>query len=262
MNGPGPKRGPGRPQGGGGKRVSRSSILRAALKLAITTPLQDLSIVTVAKSMGVTSALIHYYVGGRAWLTSGVMNLFYKDLIRKWPEPTGEWRRDLTAAARAIFEHFSRYGGIAAYAVSNSRFRVFQLTAFGDRDYGVEVLDRFTGLVRASGLSAERTGIYSNQFMEFIINTGHGTAQHIFPSDHREFLDKKSSTLDVSRYPNIDFAKRAPLMIDGELAFREGCNLYMLGIVVEASGKTLDEVIGMQAADAPRSRRTIRRAAA
>lgn len=50
--------------------VTRISILRAALKLAVKTALQDLSIVTVAKSMGVTPALIHYYIGGREWLTS------------------------------------------------------------------------------------------------------------------------------------------------------------------------------------------------
>jgi AcrR family transcriptional regulator len=250
-----PKRGPGRPQMGEGRNVSRNTILRAALKLAVTVPLQDLSIVTVAKSMDVTPALIHYYIGGRDWLTSGVMNLFYKELLRKWPEETGDWKNDLVAAARIIYDHFSRYGGIAAYAVSNSRFRVFQLVAFGDRDYGVELLERFTGYVRASGLDGVRTGVYANQFMEFIISTGHGTSHHIYPSEHRAFLEEKSSKLDPDKYPNLLFAKRAPFTLSGDVAFEMGCNLFLLGMLTEMSGETMAEAIGKRLSGEPSSRR-------
>lgn len=239
------KRGPGRPQSSEGGNVNRNTILKTALKLSMTLALQDLSIVTVAKAMKVTPALIHYYIGGRDWLTSGIMNLFYKDLLRKWPAETGEWKADLLAAARVIYEQFSRYGGVAAYAVSNSRFRVFQLTAFGDRDYGVEMLDRFTGRVRAAGLSGERTGIYSNQFIEFIISTGHGTSHHIFPSEHQQFLEEKSSKLDPEKYPNLIFAQHAPLTIDGLLAFNEGCRLFLLGMMTEAKGVPLAEAVQM-----------------
>jgi AcrR family transcriptional regulator len=248
------KRGPGRPQSGEARKISRNTILRTALKLATTVPLQDLSIVTVAKTMNVTSALIHYYIGGRDWLTSGVMNLFYKELLRKWPDETGDWKDDLVAAARLIYDHLARYGGVAAYAVSNSRFRVFQLTAFGDRDYGVETLDRFTGRVRASGLSAERTGIYANQLIEFIINTAHGTARHIFPSEHREFLEDKSAKLDPEKYPNIAFAEHGPLRIDGKLAFEEGISLYLLGMTTEAAGRSVADAIKAPPAPATRKK--------
>ncbi|CAN5393310.1 hypothetical protein BH10PSE12_BH10PSE12_13420 [soil metagenome] len=248
------KRGPGRPQSSESGNVNRSTILKTALKLSMTLSLQDLSIVTVAKAMKVTPALIHYYIGGRDWLTSGIMNLFYKDLLRKWPTETGEWKTDLLAAARVIYDQFSRYGGVAAYAVSNSRFRVFQLTAFGDRDYGVEMLDRFTGRVRASGLSGDRTGIYANQFIEFIISTGHGTSHHIFPSDHQQFLEEKSAKLDPEKYPNIVYAQRAPLTIDGVLAFEEGCRLFLLGMVTEAQGLSLAEAI--DAGSAAKGRKT------
>lgn len=249
------KRGPGRPQSSESGNVNRNTILRTALKLSMTLPLQDLSIVTVAKAMKVTPALIHYYIGGRDWLTSGIMNLFYKDLLRKWPAETGEWKTDLLAAARVIYDQFSRYGGVAAYVVSNSRFRVFQLTAFGDRDYGVEMLDRFTGRIRAGGLSGERTGIYANQFIEFIISTGHGTSHHIFPSEHQQFLEEKSSKLDPEKYPNLIFAQHAPLTIDGLLAFNEGCQLFLLGMLMEAKGLSLDEAV--QASSAPKGRKPV-----
>src|SRR5689334_15383315 len=65
----------GRPPASEKSGTNRQAILQAALKLAKTYPLQDLSIVTVARAMNVTPALIHYYIGGRDWLTSGIMNL-------------------------------------------------------------------------------------------------------------------------------------------------------------------------------------------
>jgi len=243
---------PGRPQTGEGGAISRNTILRAALKLAVNVPLQDLSIVSVAKTMQVTPALIHYYIGGRDWLTSGIMNLFYKNLLRKWPEETGCWKTDLLAAARVIYEYFSRYGGVAAYAVSNSRFRVFQLTAFGDRDYGVELLDRFALRVRASGLTAQQTGIYANQLTEFIIAAGHGTSRHMYPSEHRAFLEEKASKIDPEKYPNLLFAK--PLDLSGNIAFELGCNLFLLGMLTELEGEALSESIDRRLASLSSSR--------
>lgn len=237
------KRRPGRPDSKNAGSVNRLAILRMAMKLAVSTPLQDLSIVTVAKAMNVTPALIHYYIGGRDWLTSGVMNLFYRDLLRKWPKPTGDWRKDLEAAAHCLYDHFVRYSGIAAYVVSNSRFRVFQLTAFGDRDYGVEMLDRMTGLVRATGLGPARTGIYASQMIDFITQTGHSAALHLYPAEHRAFLEEKSSRLEESRYPNIAYARFAPLEIDGQVAVREGLDLFFLGMAAESSGLSLEEAI-------------------
>ena len=228
-------RNPGRPHKSEGRNISRVSILKCALRLAKKTPLQDLSIVTVARSMSVTPALIHYYVGGRDWLTSGIMNLFYQELLKKWPEQTGSWQDDLIVAGRVIYDQFSLYGGVAAYVVSNSRFRVFQLTSVGDRDHGVELLERFTGRVRAAGLSWDRTGVYAHLMIEFIINTAHGTSHHIFPGEHKQFLEEKTATLDAEEFPNIFLARHAPFDLDGRIAFDEGCNLFLLGLLSESS---------------------------
>lgn len=243
------KRRPGRPDSKNAGNISRTTILRAAMKLAVKTPLQDLSIVTVAKSMSVTPALIHYYLGGRDWLTSGVMNLFYKDVLRKWPKPTDNWRTDIEAACTCLYDSFLRYAGIAAYVVSNSRFRVFQLTAFGDRDYGVEMLDRFIGLVLKTGMSPERTGIYASQMIDFITQTGHSAALHLYPAEHRAFLDEKVSKLDVSRYPSINAVSFAPMEIDGQLALREGLDLFFLGIAAEGRGLTLEKAFQRLSSD-------------
>ncbi|WP_144097531.1 TetR/AcrR family transcriptional regulator [Croceicoccus sediminis] len=221
---------PGRPAASEQGGVSRRSILQAALKMAKTVALQDLSIVAVAKSMGVTPALIHYYVGGRDWLTSGVMNLFYKSMIRKWPATTDDWEQDVRNAAKAFFDHLVAYPGISAYLVMNHQFRVFQLTAFGDRDYGAEMLDRFVGAIRLAGLSAERTGIHSQLIHEFVMSTAHQATHALLPADHRQFLEDKLASLDPSRTENIVFGKVAPLQLNADRFFEEGMSLFILGI--------------------------------
>ena len=225
-----PARGPGRPSAADSRSVSRASILRAALRLAKDTPLQDLSILMVARSMKIAPGLVHYYLGGRDWLTSGVINLFYKELVKNWPEQTGDWEDDFWIAAKLVYGHFANYGGVAAYVVSNSRFRIYQLTAFSDKDWGVEFLERFAARVHAAGLPGERSALYAHLLLEFIISTGHATAFHIHPSEHRKFLEEKTAQLDPQKFPNIFRDRFSPLTIDGSVAFNELCRLFLLGI--------------------------------
>lgn len=209
---------------------SRQGILKAALKLSKSVALQDLSIVVVARSINVTPALIHYYIGGRDWLTSGIMNLFYKSLLKKWPVATGDWEQDVWNSAKAFFDHLLDYPGIAAYLVSNYRFRVFQLTAFGDRDYGAEVLNRFVGHVRAAGLSAERTGLRTQLIHEFVMSTANQATQDLLPADHKQFFEEKLASLDPVRMEHIIFGKVVPLQLGADDLFREGMALFLLGI--------------------------------
>lgn len=243
------KRRPGRPRLGNASPVTRARILRTALKMTKSVALQDLSIVLVAKKMNITPALIHYYIGSRDWLTSGVMNLFYRDLLKKWPKISGEWKRDVVVSAHIIYEHFVEYAGIAAYAVSNSKFRAFQMVEFGDRDYGAEVLERFTAIIRSVGLSGPRTGIYSSQFMEFIFSIAHGASHHIFPGEHKAFLEDKLASLDAEKYPSLIYSQSGPLSIDGELAFAEGCCLYLIGMETELNGMSTAEKAGITLGD-------------
>jgi len=223
------RRRPGRPPGSQGG-VSLVSILRTSYRLAKTVPLQELSIVFVAKSLNVTPALIHYYVGGRDWLTSGTMNLFYSDLSRKLPKNTGDWKRDIPAMAHTIYDHLVAYAGVAAYMVSHNRFRIWQLTAYGQREYGVEVLEKLTACVKQAGCTPERTGIYSHLIMEFVIGSAHRTAHHLFPSDHKAFLKDKLSKLDPTRFPTLILTNTAPISLGPEKAFNEEIRLFMLGL--------------------------------
>src|SRR3546814_5964611 len=106
---------PGRPPASETKRASRASCFRAGWELTKSVPLQDLSIVCLARSMDITPALVHYYVGSRDHLTSGIMNLFYKGTVKNWPAQTGDWQHDVVNAAEHLYMHLLAYPGIAAY---------------------------------------------------------------------------------------------------------------------------------------------------
>ena len=132
--------------------------------------------------------------------------------------------------AKAIYDHLVNYSGVASYMVSHSRFRTFQLTAYGQRDYGVEVLEKLATTVLQVGCSPERAGIHTHLLMEFVISASYKEARHLFPADHRKFLQEKLAKLDPQKFPSMILINCAPISLNAETAFWEGINLFMLGL--------------------------------
>lgn len=224
------RRKPGRPRGADSGSVNGEAIIRTGYKLTKTVNLQDISIVLVARTLGVAATLIHYYIGGRDQLTSSIMNRFYKDLLRKLPQATGLWESDLIQASWAMYRHFIACPGVAAYMLQHNRFRTFQLTDDIDEDYGIHVLERFTMLVMQSGCSPDRAGIYSHLIRDFILSSAHSAAGSRYPAAHKDFLQKKVAALQATNYPAIHATMASQLELDAEASFREGCHLFIVGL--------------------------------
>jgi AcrR family transcriptional regulator len=233
---------PGRPAAGEEGGADRASIFRAGLKLAETVPLQDLSIVSLARSMGITPALVHYYVGSRDLLTSGILNLFYKDTVRRWPAATSDWQHDVVLAAERLYEHLFAYPGVAAYLVQKNEYRVIQEVEEGETDYGLQFLECFARTIRGVGLTPERTGIYIHMMREFLFVTSYRAAYELFPSDQRKQLEKTISRLSPEQWPNVLYPQRALLQIDGDLVFREVIELFLLGMARDRGNARLSAI--------------------
>src|SRR4051812_26675417 len=58
--------------------LTREQILEKATELAKHEPLGEISMVGLARELGVTPALIHYYIGSRDDLISGVANRYFE----------------------------------------------------------------------------------------------------------------------------------------------------------------------------------------
>lgn len=209
-------------------------IIACAFELSKTTPLQELSMVRVARELGVTPALIHYYLDGRDALTSGVMNSFYREMLKSWPAPSEDWRKDFEVASHHIYDALVRFSGIAAYMVAHNRFRMAQLVRDGETDHGVLLFERFIGVIRSAGFDAHRTGVYATLLMEFIVSGAFATVRHRWPSDQVDFIDKVFAGLDPGKFPNTYFVHKSHFQqISGEASFSLGFNLVLNGLELE-----------------------------
>lgn len=229
---------PGRPVGAAAGVLDRDTIIAVAFRLTKTISVSELSIVRVAKELGVTPALIHYYLagGGRDALTSGVMNSFYREVIEQWPVQTGDWQQDFEVVADSIYRAHLRYPGISVYVASHNRYQMVQDVAETETDYGLLMLERFSAMVRQIGFDGQRTGVTAHLLMMFISSFAHSTVARRWPGQHADFLRSKLSELDPDAYPNCYFVKDGLINLNAAEAFSAGLRLVLLGLNAERKG--------------------------
>ncbi len=231
---PASTRKPGRPPLSESEKLSRESVIHRGLEMAALMPLDEISMVRVARELGVTPALIHYYLeGGRDALTSGIINRFYGSVLEDWPDFDQDWRENTVSMASHVYRQLLRYPGIAAHLMLHNRFRVFQMVKPGERDNGAMFLEKFISVVSLAGLDNERTGIFSHLLMEFLLGCAHSTAHYRWPREHVAYLEKKLASLNKEQFPNLVATGYLVGGLDAEQAFENGLGIYLSGIESE-----------------------------
>lgn len=223
----------GRPPVSENALLDRKLIIDCAFQMARSVPLQELSIVRVARELGVTPALIHYYLNGRDALTSGVMNAFYREMLQEWPPLTGDWREDMEKVVRRVYEVHVKYPGIAAYVVAHNRFRLKQLLPEGETDYGILLFERVVTAARQAGMDSHRTALGAHLMVEFVVSMAFAAVRHRFPGEHGDHLDRIFADLDPKQYPNMHFVHKDYVRLNGEEAFSEALKFMLTGIEQE-----------------------------
>lgn len=230
------KRRPGRrgPDSGGG-RLNHNSIVAAGLALTKSVALQDVSIVRLARELGVTPASIHYYVDGREALTSGVVYLFFQELLSDWPEPKKTAPATLEAVARTIYRRYVRYPGIVSYFAGQNRFRLLVQSGRGPGSENLyRFIERYFAAIESVGLSAQNVAVYGFVLIQFIIAAAHATASHQLPGEQRKLGDLLSE-LGRKEYPTVQRIRRSYLALSGDEAFAVGVRLILAGMKAERS---------------------------
>ena len=226
-------RGRGRPPVSENGLLDRKLIIACALQIARSTPLQELSIVRVAKELGVTPALIHYYLNGRDALTSGIMNAFYREMQQDWPPLTGKWREDVEVLVRRVYDAHVAYPGVAAYVVAYNRFRLKQILAKGEIDHGVLLFERVVAAVREAGFDAYHTAMWSHLLIEFVISSAFAAVRHRYPGEHGDHLGRIFAELDPAAFPNMSFVQKDYLRLNAGEVFSEALRLMLTTIEME-----------------------------
>ena len=225
------RRKPGRPAGVAAAGLSAETIIERSLDMAKHLPVEEISVVSVARELGVAAALIHYYVrGGRDALTSGIINAFYHRLLATWPTTTGDWRTDVAAIARYIFLTFTKYPGVASYVGSRNRFRIFQDVGEGESDYGALAVERFISVIRTAPVADDRVGVYAHLLLEFLVSSAYGTTRNRWPGQQPDFINKKVAELDPQTFPNLHLTASSLVSLDGEKALDEVLVLFLNGL--------------------------------
>jgi AcrR family transcriptional regulator len=228
-------RGPGRPGkaediSGRGILLTKAVICEAALELSRREPLDAISMVRMAREFSVTPALMHYYVGGRERLTSGVMNQYYVQLLQQLPAPTGDSRADLAGFAKTLYSFLIRYCGITDYILTNNRFRMVQEVNEDETDYGIKFFDYVASIFQRGGLEPSQAALGIHLLLQFVLVSAHSKVRHQLPADHRAYLKKKLSRLDQQQYCGINFILKEYLNLDAEAAFQVGLDLLLGGL--------------------------------
>lgn len=207
--------------------------------LTKSVPLSELSIVRVASELGVTPALIHYYLGGRTGLggrdalTTGVMNAFYREMVEQWPPEIGDWQHDIEVVAYAVYRAYLRYPGIAMYIATHNRYLMVQDVMEGETDYGLVQFEKFVSTVRRAGFNAQLTGTYAHLLAMFVTSSAHATVTHRWPGQHSKFLTEKMASLDQAAFSGTHYVLKGFTHLNAAEAFATGLRLWLQSLEQE-----------------------------
>jgi AcrR family transcriptional regulator len=210
-------------------KIDAEVILQQGLALTRTVPLQDLSVVRVAKDLGVTAAAIRYYLRGRDALTSGIIILFYRELLAKWPRLTSDWKRDIPAVATLVYQAYLKYPGVAAYFSAEDRFRILSSAIRADRRTMSMFLEKYFSVMRTVGLDPERTANYGVLLLQLLNMAAHATSRHQWPAQHKSIANHLNA-LDPKEFPSTALVRESYLSMAGDTALAAAIDLLVSGL--------------------------------
>jgi len=224
---------PGRPSriaDASGSLPTRAMILHRASELAKAEPVAELSIARLAREFGVTSALIHYYVGSLDDVVSGVINRYFKAWVERAPAPEGDWRTDLENLARLTYAVMVEYGGVPRYILLHNQFRLFQNVAEGETDYGVEFFDRFGKVLKCAKLTPTRAALAYHLIAQFVLSCAHAVVSRQLPGQHEKYVYEKLKATSKESYGGAHFLAKPFSKLDADTTFEAGLQMLLDGI--------------------------------
>jgi AcrR family transcriptional regulator len=221
----------GRPRrdGAGMPELSREVVIERAFEMTRTERLDALSMVRVAAELGISPALMHYYLNSRDALTSGVVNRFSRAVCEATPAPTDQPRADIEAVMRATYTVMLAHPGVVDYLASHNRFRLVQQVGEGEVDYGLRSLELLTSAVMRAGYDQHDTAMLSHLLRMFVLACGQAEARFQTPGFHKGFLDKTVSRLEPAEFPGLHHTLRAFATLDGRTVFDRGLQMLIDG---------------------------------
>lgn len=219
-----------RPKGADGvPALSRDAVVQCAIELARREPLTDLSMVRVARELGVAPGLIHYYIGSRDDLLSAVINFAFKERMEALPPLAGAWRRDLEAVSKRVVEVTATWPGLGTYILTNNRFRLFQRVEPGETDYGLAFFDHIGRIFHNGGFTTSQAAIAYHLLMLFISSISAEVEKRLAPGTHHDYIVGYVSQFERTTLPGATYLVSSFAKLDTETTFEAGLQLLLDG---------------------------------
>jgi len=209
--------------------LSRNVIIERASEMAKAMPLDQVSMVQLAKEFGVAPGLIHYYLGSRDDLISGVLNGYYRQRLEALPALTGDWRPDVEKIARVAFSLAREMPGISLYIASHNRFRLFQSVAPGEVDYGMALFNHTTSAFLQGGFVPDQAALAYHLLAQYLLSSSISAAGRQSPAEHAAYIRGKFDSASDDRYPAAKLVGKAFSELSADRAFDEGLRLLLNG---------------------------------
>jgi len=207
--------------------ISRVQIIERAVQLTKVEPLEELSIVGLARDFGVASSLIHYYVGSRDGLISGVVNEYFKRRVERLAALTGQWRHDIEKHARLSYAFMVEYGGVLRYVMAHNRFRLFQQVEPGQTDYGLVYLNRVAEIFRDAGYSPEHTAMGYHLLAQYTMTAAYAQVSRQLPALHAKFIRKQIESASPQEYAAAHYMLTPFIELDANKSFETGLQMLL-----------------------------------
>jgi len=214
----------------GEANLSRTTILSRAIDLARQTPLDQISMVQLAKDFGVAPGLIHYYLGGRDNLISGVLNNYYRERLARMPALTGKWRTDVEAIAHISLAVAVENPGVSTYVASHNRFRLFQDVEPGETDFGAAFFNHTTTAFMQGDFTPEQVALAYHLLAQFLVASSRAEAARQLPAYHRDFILGRLNSMPADEYPGAHYVSDAFASLSTEQAFSAGLKILLDGV--------------------------------
>jgi AcrR family transcriptional regulator len=207
--------------------LSREQILDRATALAKVEPLGEISMVGLARELGVTPTLIHYYIGSRDDLISGVANRYFRERFARIGPLTGDWQKDLFREGTQSFELGVEYGGVLRYTMSHNRFRVFQQVGAGETDYGMLYLDHMAGIFRNAGFTPQQTAVGFHLLSQYVMTSSYAEVSRQLPGFHEHYIRDQIESQPADELQGARYFLDAFSTLDSATTFPEGLRLLI-----------------------------------
>lgn len=214
-------------ESGGGNTITREQILDTATAMAKTEPLGDISMVGLARELGVAPTLIHYYIGSRDDLISGVANRYFKERFSRLQALTGNWKKDLTREAQQSYAIGVEYGGVLRYMMSHNRFRLFQQVSEGETDYGMLYLNRIASIFKSAGFKPKHAAMGYHLMSQYVMTSAYAQVSRQLPAFHEHYIQDHIHAAPEGELSGAHYFAEAFSTLDSDSVFPQGLKLLI-----------------------------------